>query len=366
MLDILTLKFWEPFFRVVKINDGCPVKVVYGCPEGKTSIIHDDISKAENVLVYGTTGSGKSVFLHVFIKGASMLNTVEDVRLVLVDSKRFEFNQYMNSELLICPIINNSDELLAKTKELINECHKRKETIENNDFETSRRQNNWYFPYILLVIDEYADIANKELNNALLELMKDGFKYGIHVILSTQRISGWVADIDFFKSFKTIICQANYDEKETRALIGDYAELNGSGDSLVLRDGETIRTQGLYTSYNEDLSAKVDEYVMSIETWVFEMLAKHNEEVLVPVNDNGELIVEKKTITIFNVKNYLKADKLDKHRKIKMKFWTLMKMIRGKRYSIRLENGDFAYYSCRMYEGWYNKFWRKYKHEIDQ
>lgn len=73
---------------MITINDGCPAKVAYGCPEGKTSIIHDDISKAENVLVYGTTRSGKSVFLHVFITGASMLNTVEDTRLVLVDSKR--------------------------------------------------------------------------------------------------------------------------------------------------------------------------------------------------------------------------------------------------------------------------------------
>lgn len=121
---------------------------------------------------------------------------------------------------------------------------------------------------------------------------------------------------------------------------------------MVLRDGELTRTQGLYTSYNEDLSAKVDEYVMSMETWVFEMLAKHNEEALVHINDNEELIIEKKTITIFNVKNYLKADKLDKHRKIKMKFWTLMKMVRGKGYSIRFENGKFAYYSCRIYEGW--------------
>ena len=121
MLDSLTLKFWEPFFRAVKINDGCPIKVVYGCPEGKNSIIHDDINKAENVLVYGTTGSGKSVFLHVFIKGASMFNTIEDVRLILFDSKRVEFNQYKNNELLLCPIINNGDELFAKIKELINE-----------------------------------------------------------------------------------------------------------------------------------------------------------------------------------------------------------------------------------------------------
>ena len=46
MLDSLTLKFWEPFFRAVKINDSCPIKVVYGCSEGKNSIIHDDINKA--------------------------------------------------------------------------------------------------------------------------------------------------------------------------------------------------------------------------------------------------------------------------------------------------------------------------------
>ena len=147
---------------------------------------------------------------------------------------------------------------LTKIKELIDECHKRKEAIGDNDFEVSRKQNNQHFPYILLVIDKYADIANKELNKALLKLINDGFKYGIHIILSTQRVSEWVADIDFFKSFKTIICQANYDEKETRELIGDYVELKSSGDSLVLRYGELTRTQGLYTSYNEDLSAKFD------------------------------------------------------------------------------------------------------------
>ncbi len=359
MLKTLTLKFWEPFFKVAKINGGCPVKIVYGCPEGKTSIIYDDLSKAENVLVYGTTGSGKSVFLHVFIKGASIVNTVEDVRFVLVDSKKIEFNQYKNSELLHCPIINRGDELLAKTKELINECHKRKEVIGDNDFEASRKQNNQHFPYILLVIDEYADIANKELNNTLLELMKDGFKYGIHVVLSTQRISE--DNINFFKSFKTIVCQTNYDEKETRALIGDYVELNGGGDSLVLRNGELTRTQGLYTSYNEDLSAKVDECVMSMETWIFEMLAKHNDEILVPVDENNEIIIRKKVVTIYNPLNYVKADIYDKHRKVKMKFWTLLKSIRGKRLNIRLENNYSSYYSCRMHEGWYNQWWKKYK-----
>lgn len=52
------------------------------------------------------------------------------------------------------------------------------------------------------------------------------------------------------------------------------------------------------------------------------MLAKNNEKVLVSADDNTEFVVKKKTITIFNVKNHIKAGKLDKRKKIEMKFWT--------------------------------------------
>ncbi len=248
MLNRLNLKCWEPFLRKAKSDGGCPVKVVYGCTEGGTSIIYDDISKAKNILVYGATGSGKSVFSHTLIKSVSMLNTAEEVRMVLVDCKIVEFNRYKNSELLLCPIIDNGDELLAKVRELIAECPKRKEAVGDNDFESYRKKNGRNFPYILLIIDEYAGMANKELNDALFELMKNGFKYGIHVVLSAQTISGTVADIGFFESFETIVCQANYEEKATRKLLGNYVELKGGGDSLVLRNRKLVRTQGLWVS----------------------------------------------------------------------------------------------------------------------
>ena len=180
MLEKLNVKYRESLFRTTKLNNSCPVKVIYGYSEDKNSLIYDDISKAENVLIYGTTGSGKSVFLHTFIKGVSMFNTTEDVRLVLVDSKIVEFSQYKNNKLLLYRIINDRSELLNRIKELIDECHKRKEIIKNIDFETIRKQNIKHFPYILLIIDEYADLENKELDKVLIELMHDGFKYGIH------------------------------------------------------------------------------------------------------------------------------------------------------------------------------------------
>lgn len=363
MEDVLTLKFWEPFLRVVRIDNYCPVRVLYGIPKDGSPLIHDYIFGAENILVFGTTGSGKTNFLNTFIRSASHISTVDDVRFVLVDSKRVDFNQYKESELLLYPVINKTSEFISKANLLIEEIERRKELIGETKFAEYREQINKQIPYILVVIDEYVDIANQEANRAVLDLLKEGYKYGVHVILSTQSISDYVADIGFFKSFKTIICQSNFDEERTKELIGDYQELEGSGDSLVLRNSALIHVQNLFTPYKADLTARIDEPVMSDEMWVFELLAKNNEEILVPVDENNEIIVKKKVVTIFNPQNYVKADICDKHRKVKMKFWTLLKMIRGKRFNIRLENNSSSYYSCRMYEGWYNQWWRKYKNE---
>ena len=363
MENTFNLKFWEPFLRVVRIDDYCPVRVLYGIPKDGSPMIHDYIFNAENILVFGTTGSGKTTFLNTFIRGVSHISTVDDVRFVLVDSKRVDFNQYKDDELLLCPIINKTSELIIKIEWLIKEVGRRKEFIRDTKFEDYREQNNKQIPYILVVIDEYADIASPELNLALSNLLKEGHKYGIHVVLSTQSISDYVADINFFKLFKTIVCQSNYDEEKTRELIGDYQQLEGSGDSLVIRNGNLVHIQNLFTPYKEDLTAKIDDPVMSDEMWIFELLAKYNEEVLVPVDENNEIIIKKKVITIYNPLNYVKADICDKHRKVKMKFWSLLKLIRGKRLNIRLENNSYSYYSCRMHEGWYNQWWRKFKNE---
>ena len=179
----------------------------------------DDMNKAENILVYGTTGSGKSTFHHTFIKGVTTSNKTNNVKLLLVDSKKIEFNRYENSTFLLSPIIHNREELLSKINELINECQRGKETIRNSGFDPQKSENCTQFPYILLIIDEFVEITSKIVNNYLLELLKEGYRYKIHVILSTQSIGEGVAEIDFFKAFKTIICQRNHEEKETRLLM---------------------------------------------------------------------------------------------------------------------------------------------------
>ena len=131
------------------------------------------------------------------------------------------------------------------------------------------------------------------------------------------------------------------------------AECDYGTAHLLLERYEKDGIMAMYQCKRGKRPCQLDEYEKEIEEELDKHLAKS-----VP-----EIIVKKKVITIFNPQNYVKADICDKHRKVKMKFWTLLKMIRGKRFNIRLENNSSSYYSCRMYEGWYNQWWRKYKNE---
>lgn len=97
-------------------------------PKDGSPLIHDYIFDAENILVFGTTGSGKTTFLNTFIRSVSHISTVDDVRFVLVDSKRVDFNQYKESELLLYPVINEASEFISKANLLIEEIEKKKRT----------------------------------------------------------------------------------------------------------------------------------------------------------------------------------------------------------------------------------------------
>ena len=227
-----TLDYWEPYLKDIHDKGDHPINVVYGLSEDN-KLVYEDISKTENLLVYGSSGSGKSIFLHSFIGSLITCNNKDEVQLVLVDTKRVEMNKYRNCELLLFPIAHTYLESMSAIYKLVEELRYRK-SIDNYKS----------LPRIILIIDEYLDIADSVLEHNLQELLKEGHKYGIHVILSTQLISDTSISKETKDLFKTKLCQAYY----SKPLVCKYIKLKGKGDSIVKQGNNEIRVQCLYSN----------------------------------------------------------------------------------------------------------------------
>lgn len=334
----LSLQYWKSFLKVNKINGNWPVEVIYGLNQEKETIVHDNILEVENLLVFGDRGVGKTYLLHTLIQSASTYNTVEDIKLVLVDPKG-SLNQYKDSDLLMCPIIRSQEKLLTALRELIKEIKKRKAIMLSDNFDEYRKSCEKYYKYILLVIDNYECIRNNALDDALMELLSIGGKYGVNVVLSTRT----PLDIKLTNLFVTKVCFVNKSKEYSRLIVGKCPKSKEKGSCVVLRpNGEISEVVGLnpFQEYKTELN--IDEQTLSNVNWILDLLGKYNASILIPINEDGSIYHKDNVVTIFNEDNYIDANRFDKHKKIKMKYWDFQHAINNKNLYVRVENNPGA------------------------
>ena len=90
------------------------------------------------------------------------------------------------------------------------------------------------------------------------------------------------------------------------------------------------------------LNFKPNNPELNLIFWILDQLSSDNKEVLVAVDDDWNFIIDKKTITIYDAAYTLEAEKLDKHKKILIKFWDLLEHTRDKDMKLRLMNHKTA------------------------
>ncbi len=254
MSEVHHLTHWLPSLKMDAENEA---KVIYGIPKGQKSLLMEDMSQAGNVLIYGSSGSGKSIFLHTFILSNSLNVPSDSIRLILVDPKQVEFFQYKDSGLLLCPIIENKEQFLKEIRNLLKECKRREKLLSDGDgsLYSSRK-----LPFIVMAIDEYAAFEDQRIDKVLQDVLKSGPKVGVHVLLATQRVDILANKMNLLENFETIVCQRNSNEKITKKLFGEVQKLDEHGDSLILHNGKIDRCQGLL-SYCEYSKNEFDEKV---------------------------------------------------------------------------------------------------------
>ena len=150
-----------------------------------------------HMLVAGTTGSGKSVFVNCCIVGLCSKRTPEELRMILVDPKRVEMAMYDTLPHLLIPPVTDSKKAVAALAYLIREMEERyrifaSARVRNLEGYNAKVLPKDKLPHIVIVVDEFADLmmtAAKEVEDYVCRLAQMARATGIHLILATQRPS---------------------------------------------------------------------------------------------------------------------------------------------------------------------------------
>ncbi len=246
-------------------------------------IIVGDLSAMPHMLIAGATGAGKTVCMNSLLTGLLLSRTPEQLRLILVDPKTFEFQAYENLKHLVVPIITDAKKVTLGLRWAIKEMEKRYALFKKvkvrdiKGFNTRpiEKQTDLFgaaveeddqpkdvvpakLPYIVIVVDELAElmsVAQQEIEPCIVRLAQLSRAAGIHMILATQRpsvnvITGTIkANIPGRIAFQ--VAQGN-DSRTILDTIG-AEKLLGKGDMLYLPPGKNkpVRLQGTWTSDGE-------------------------------------------------------------------------------------------------------------------
>src|SRR5215470_16044567 len=158
-----------------------------------------DLARMPHLLIAGTTGSGKSGCLNALLTSVLLRATPDEVRLILIDPKRIELSHFEAVPHLLTPVVSSPKEASAVLANCLTEMERRYERLSsvrarniNEANRAFRQRNEPTLPYILVVIDELADlmmVAPQAVEDAVIRLAQKSRAVGIHLVLATQRPS---------------------------------------------------------------------------------------------------------------------------------------------------------------------------------
>ncbi len=217
-----------------------------------------DLSAMPHLMIAGTTGSGKSVCVNAILSCLLLNNTPAELRLVLVDPKRVELTAYNGIPHLLAPVITETDKVIGALQWVIREMDSRFRKFAESgvrDIKAYNAKTNPHLPYLVVVIDELADLmmlAAEETERSLTRLAQLARATGIHLIIATQRPSVDVLTGLIKANFPARIAFAVASNTDSRVILDQPGaeRLLGRGDMLFQAPDAPapVRLQGAYVS----------------------------------------------------------------------------------------------------------------------
>ncbi len=225
-----------------------------------------DLIRAPHMLIAGQTGAGKSVCINTIINALLMQHGPESLRFVMVDPKMVELPGYNGIPHLLSKTITDMDQVMGALTWMLIEMDDRYQAfrehgVRNIDAYNAiarRRKSMESLPYIVLIVDELADLmmtAAEDIERQLCRLAQMARATGIHLILATQRPSTDVVTGLIKANFPTRIAFAVTSQIDSRVILDQPGaeRLLGRGDMLVMRPdvAKLSRVQGCWVGDDE-------------------------------------------------------------------------------------------------------------------
>ena len=234
-----------------------------------------DLKKMPHGLVAGSTGSGKSVFINSILVSLLYKTNPSDVRLLLIDPKMVELAPYNHIPHLAAPVITDVKAATAALKWAVEEMDRRyelfahsgsRDIVRYNQKATEAGQLEHKLPYLVIIIDELADLmmmSPADVEEAICRIAQKARACGIHLLVATQRPSVDVITGLIKANIPTRIAFSVSSQVDSRTILdqGGAEKLLGRGDMLFLENGtsKAVRLQGTFVT--DDEIEKVVEHV---------------------------------------------------------------------------------------------------------
>ena len=248
------------------MNSDSPLEAVLGLSlTGEPQTL--DLRKMPHGMIAGATGSGKSVCINSILISLLYKASHHDLKLLLIDPKMVELAPYNGIPHLLSPVITDVKAATAALKWAVNEMERRYELFAHSGVRNIERYNEMVMesrrfslkmPYIVVVIDELADLmmmAPADVEVSISRITQKARACGIHLIIATQRPSVDVITGTIKANIPTRIAFAVSSQVDSRTILDTVGadRLLGKGDMLYLGNGQSapVRLQGTFVTDDE-------------------------------------------------------------------------------------------------------------------
>ncbi len=281
-------------------NEKSPLGFAIGKDISGSPVI-GELDTMPHLLVAGQTGSGKSVMINTLLTSLLYKNSPADLKLILVDPKQVELTPYNDIPHLLTPVIVEPEKCISALKWAVNEMERRytllAEKKQRNIAGFNAANKEDHMPYIVIVIDELADlmmIAARDVEALIVRIAQKARAVGIHLVLATQRPSVDVITGLIKANVPARIAFTVASQIDSRTIIDQMGaeKLLGKGDLLITTSAnpKPRRVQGVFVDDAEVL--KVTNFIR------MQRAPDYNDEIVtqpVQIGNKGGVVMDMDT-----------------------------------------------------------------------